>query len=178
MRGLIAELVPDEEQEGHPALGLLGRSPEGEGTPEIDWKALLREGPFRSWTLEPERVEAYVEELKEASESRLVLSPLQREERFQSICRRAARELFSDPELRAVYAGRLLEMAYFLAKRGKEAEGRLALEASGELGAGGDEPAAFFQELVLKSIALRWTPPEGPPPEGREEEGEGLIIRP
>ncbi len=178
VRGLISELVPEGEGGGHPAFELIGDLTEGEYSPDLTWEALLKETPFKSWYLEAGGIGAYVDELEEASESHLVLTPFQKRERLHSIYKRAAQELFSEPELRAAYAGRLLETAYFLAKRGKEAEGRLALEAFRELEAGGDAPSLFFRALVLKSIALKFRPGEDISSEGEKQEREGLIITP
>jgi len=87
---------------------------------------LLKADVFLGWSIEEERVQSYADAITEAGESKLVLTPVQREVRVQEIYQRAVAELFGEDE-RRVYKRRMEEMAYYLLKRGREDEAKGSL---------------------------------------------------
>jgi hypothetical protein len=130
---------------------------------------------FQAWFLEEKETEKYFALLKEASESRLVLTPYQKEARLMEIYRQAVEELF-DPARRARMRRRLEEMAYILWKTGKENESRLAVAAALAMESDGGifflHP--FLRELVKRSISARAEKEEA---EKKQRESE-LLIKP
>lgn len=113
--------------------------------------------PGDSWFLEKEELQKYYELYKEASVSRLVLSPQQKESRLQDIYALAAQEIFG-PDRRYLYRRRLEEMAYILLKQGKEYEARICLASALALEkeSGLLSPHTFLCALVQRSLERLW----------------------
>ncbi len=130
---------------------------------------------FRAWLLDEKETQKYFGLLKEASESRLVLTPYQKEARLMEVYRQAVEELF-DPARRALIRRRLEEMAYILWETGKENESRIAVAASLAMEADGGilflHP--FLREMVKRSINARAEREEA---EKKQKESE-LLIKP
>ncbi|HUL20628.1 MAG TPA: hypothetical protein VLZ10_04185 [Thermodesulfobacteriota bacterium] len=114
---------------------------------------LLKTDVFSSWRVEEDQVRPYVEEVREAEESKIVLHPSQKELRFQGIYQKALTELFSG-ERRLLYRRRLEEMAYVLFKSGKEEEAKISLSVAMDLEKPLNpiQPDPFLSQLVMKSI--------------------------
>ena len=122
----------------------------------LDRAGSLFENPsFQTWYLEEEEAKKYLTLLKEASESRLVLTPYQKEGRVMEIYRQAVEELFTG-ERRAIFRRRLEEMAYVLWKTGKENEAQMSFVAA--LGMETEGGILFIHpfllELVKRSLTL------------------------
>jgi len=117
--------------------------------------SLFQNPSFQSWYLEEEEAGKYLALLKEASESRLVLTPYQKEGRVMEIYRQAVEELFTG-ERRVLFRRRLEEMAYVLWKGGKENEAQMsfvaALGMESEGGILSIHP--FLLELVKRSLTV------------------------
>jgi hypothetical protein len=123
----------------------------------LDRSGSLFELPsFQTWLLEEEETQKYLTLVKEASESRIVLTPYQKEGRVMDIFRQAVEELFDKPR-RALFRRRLEEMAYVLWKTGKQNEAQMALAAAlGMESEGGFlSPHPFLLELVKRSLTAR-----------------------
>ena len=135
---------------------------------------LLKVDLFADWRIEDDLVRPYAEEVQEAETSKIVLTQIQKEARFQEIYQKALSELFSG-DRRKVYKRRLEEMAYILLKRGKEEEAKIciavALDLEKPLAA--FQPSAFLLQLVARSVSILLA-------EERERKGQepSLIIRP
>ena len=142
--------------------------------------SLLEVQPFVTWRLSEGLIQSFVEQIKELSESRLVLSQSAQMERTAQIYREAAVEIFT-PELRQHYR-RLLEEAALLlhlTDRPQEAKRALAVAIDLENEIGLLTEDTFILGLVQRSIAGE----VGPQGEGAEEQTEreritesGLII--
>lgn len=122
----------------------------------LDRSGSLFESPsFHSWYLEEEEAGKYLTLLKEASESRLVLTPYQKEGRVMEIYRQAVEELFPR-ERRVLFRRRLEEMAYVFWKSGKESEAQMcfvaALGMESEGGILSIHP--FLFEMVKRSLTV------------------------
>lgn len=140
LRPLIYRYLEEEEIKSRPEL--LDRS-----------ASLFQISPFTTWLLEEEDSRKYLVLLKEASASRLVLTPYQKEARLMEIYQQAAHDLFDEPR-RLLYRRRLQEMAYILWKKGKENEARVTLAAAAgmEKESGVLAPHPFLLELVKRSL--------------------------
>ena len=114
---------------------------------------LLKTDVFSSWRVEEDQVRPYVEEVRGAEESKIVLHPSQKELRFQGIYQKALTELFSG-ERRLLYRRRLEEMAYVLFKSGEEEEAKISLSVAMDLEKPLNpiQPDPFLSQLVMKSI--------------------------
>ncbi len=161
LQPLIYEYLKEEEAKSRPDL--------------LDRSASLFEIPcFQSWFLEEGESQKYLHLLREASASRLVLSPYQKESRLMEIYRQAVHELF-DGARRLLYRRRLEEMAYVLWKQGQENEARTSLVAA--LGLENESellsPNPFLLELVKRSLSSLMEKEKE-----KQSEESGLIIRP
>jgi hypothetical protein len=113
----------------------------------------------RSWLPSPEEVVPWIEKLKQAQESVLVLTEAQQRLRQEGVLDDATAALFPQ-ENRSRWSRRLLEMAYFLDLSGRAEEARAAQAAGEDLLSGersaisGENP--FLQELVRYALMLAW----------------------
>ena len=114
---------------------------------------LLRADLYSSWMIEESQIQPYADAVWEAEESKIVLTQIQKEARFQEIYQRAMAELFPE-EKRSLYKRRLEEMAYVLLKLGRQEEARTSLSAAIDLEKPPNliQPNPFLLQLVIKSI--------------------------
>jgi hypothetical protein len=114
---------------------------------------LLKEDLFASWRIGEDLIRRYVDEIREAEESKIVLHPTQKEARVQGIYQKALTELFSG-ERRFLYRRRMEEMAYVLFRLGKEEKARLCLAVALDLEKplNSIQPNPFLLQLIVKSI--------------------------
>ncbi len=141
----------------------------------LDRSASLFQHPFfQSWFLEQEESQKYLTLLQQASESRLVLTPYQKENRVMEIHQQAVHELFDEPR-RLLLRRRLEEMAYVFWKKGRENESRMSLAAASGLGkeSGILSPHPFLLELVKRSLASFIEAEKE-----KKDKEPGLIVRP
>ena len=160
LQPIIYQFLSMEEVNSRPEL--LDRSP-----------LLFEKPPFDSWFLEKEELQKYYDLYKEASSSRLVLSPQQKESRLQDIYALAAQQLFH-PDKRFLYRRRLEEMAYVLFKQGQEYEARICLASalSLEKESGLLSPHTFLCTLIQRSLERLWAIEK----EEKEEKKESNLI--
>ncbi len=132
--------------------------------------------PFLTWFINAQELQEYVSSIKEAQESRIVLTPDQKEARLNSIYRDALEELFPE-EKRLLWKRRLEEVAYILLKTGEEEEARQTLSAAVDLNNPFSpiDPNPFIWNLLLKSIYILI---EGDYEEKEKEEKTSLIGTP
>ncbi len=134
---------------------------------------LLEEPEFQTWVLLEDWVRPYLDRVQEAQESRLVLNPLQKEERISTIVREVVQELF-EGEVGQLFAGRMEDMALHLLLANKEDRAKSALAVAlslkeGELGGLG---VPFLHGLVQKSFAYYMTQ------DMRKPQDSSLIVKP
>jgi len=158
IRALI-QLSPAERSD---LLGVAGRLPE--------------ESELKGWVLEPEWVQPHLEAFDEASESPLVLSRLQKEERVERAVQQACAVIFTEA-IRGIYAGRMESMAYYFHLDRRDAASRQALAVSDALADPLSAPAdlSFCRELTRRSLALLQ---EAHRRKHQEEQGPSLIVKP
>ena len=115
---------------------------------------LLEVEPFLSWRLAEELVSPFAGQIKEISESRLVVSQSSQLERVEQINREAATELFT-AEIRERYRRLLEEAALLLYLESREQEAKrafaVALDLKKEIGLFTENN--FILELVKRSIS-------------------------
>jgi hypothetical protein len=135
---------------------------------------LLKVDLFAGWRIDEDLIRPYAEALQGAETSKIVLTQIQKEARFQEIYQKALSELFSG-DRREVYKRRLEEMAYVLLKRRKEEEARICVAVAVDLEKPLTpfQPNPFLSQLVTRSISTLLA-------EDRERKGQepSLIIRP
>ncbi len=137
---LIYSLIKEEEIEGNEFL--LERS-----------KSLFNIDLFSQWRLDEEEIKPYAEEIREADQSRIILTPSQKEARLQEIFSKALTHLFSEDK-RSIYQRRMEEMAYLLYRMGKEEEAKLSFSVAIDLKKNPNlfRPNPFLYQLVTRSI--------------------------
>jgi len=137
--------------------------------------SLFQTPSFQDWFLEEEEATKYLSLLKEASESRLVLTPYQKEARVLEIHRQAVDELFTQ-ERRARFRRRLEEMSYILWKTGKEDDAQMCLVAALRMESEGGilTPHPFLLELVKRSLHALLEQEA----QKQQAKGEELLIKP
>ena len=161
LRALIYRYLEEEEIKSRPEL--LDRS-----------ASLFQLSSFETWSLEEADSKKYAALLKEASASRLVLAPHQKEGRLVEIYQQAVHEVFDGPR-RLLYRRRLEEMAYILWKKGQENEARVSAAAAAgmEKESGILAPHPFLMELVKRSLSSQLEQEKE-----KKEEEPGFIIKP
>jgi len=113
----------------------------------------------RSWLPSPEDIVPWIDKLRQAQDSPIVLSEQQQRLRQEGVLDDATAALFPQ-ETRPLWGRRLLSLAYFLDLAGRGDEARAAQAAgedllSRERGAlSGENP--FLQELVRYALMLAW----------------------
>ena len=132
--------------------------------------------PFSTWFIPKEEVQDYASKIKDAEDSRIVLTADQKDGRINDIYMRALHDIFPEDK-RLVWKKRLEEMAFILLETGRDKEARLALCAAVDLETAFSlsEPNPFIWNLLLKSI---YALIESEQKEAEEDEKSSLIITP
>jgi len=132
--------------------------------------------PFFAWSIDPKELEQYIASIEEAHDSRIVLTPSQKDARLNSIYHSALESIFPD-EKKLIWKRRLEETAYILFKTGKDKEARQALSAAIDLRNPFSpiEPNPFIWNLLLKSF---YSEVKEDSDEMDEEKKSSLIIAP
>lgn len=142
------------------------------------WRELSRqvldEPEFRPWILDEDWVRPYLQQLQEAQESRLVLNPLQKEERLAGIVREAVRTIFAGEGVK-ILQRRMEDMALYLVETGRRDKAKLALAVALQFKHGdpGLLDISFLTGLAQKSFAF-YTSQE----ETENEKEPSLIVKP
>ncbi len=137
-------------------------------------RRLLEEPELRPWILDQEWLEPYLEQLREAQDSRLVLNPLQKEERLAGIVREAVKALFSG-ETGRLFQRRMEDTALYFIGTKRVTEAKLAFAVALQLKEGevGPLDVSFLTGLVQKSIAFYASQEKD-----KSEEEPSLIVKP
>jgi hypothetical protein len=138
----IYHLINPEEIRGQ--LGLVSLS-----TQLLDLKE------FQGWSLPPETVQKYRDEVQRAAESPIIVSPALQQERVVEMQKRTLREIF-DAEHISRYRRRLEEMAYLLWQTKRPDEARRALASALALQEEKTDAAEhpFLRALFTRSVEL------------------------
>ena len=162
-------------QRAHPVYDLVDAGAIASSALSETSEKLLEEPEFRTWFVEKDLLEPYLQRLEEAEQSRIVLNPMQKEERFRTIVREAVEGIFLGAETRAVFEGRLADAALHLHVSGQEEKAGEVLGVAlairrGDLGRLG---VPLLEALVMRSLGLH----EAQEKQEAEEEP-SLIVKP
>jgi hypothetical protein len=173
LRSIIGTAKPKEQL--HPVYQKLDAEQVRDGAWREQSRRLLDEPELRYWILTDDWVQGFVAQLQEAQTSRLVLNPLQKEERFNAIVREAVKALCSG-ENGQVFKRRMEDMALYFAETSRPDFARLSLAVALQVGEGDPGPldVSFLTGLMQKSFAFYMSQDKTK----IEEEQSSLIIKP
>jgi hypothetical protein len=161
--------------QAHPIYQRLNSAEAREGAWRDISRRLLDEPELRYWVLTDDWVQAFLPQLEEAQMSRLVLNPVQKEERFASIVRDAVKQICSDDNGPS-FARRMEDMALYFYETKRPDAAKLALAVALQVSEGDPGPldVSFLTGLVQKSFALFISQEKAK----KEEERSSLLIKP
>jgi hypothetical protein len=173
IRSIIATGKPKEET--HPIYRKLDSEQAHDGAWRELSRRLLDEPELRYWILTDEWFQAFLPQLQEAQTSRLVLNPLQKEERFNAIARDAVKQLCAGENGKA-FKRRMEDMALYFFETNRLDAAKLSLAVALQVGEGDPGPLdiSFLTGLVQKSFAFFMSQEKAK----EEEEQSSLIIKP
>lgn len=162
-------------QRAHPIFDLVDEDSIDAAALSETSEKLLEEPELRTWFVEKDLLEPYLERLEETEQSRIVLNPMQKEERFRSIVREAVQGIFLGEETAPVFEGRLKDAALHLHVSGQEEKARTVLAVAlairrGDLGSLG---VPLLEALVMRSLGLHKAQEKQ-----EAEEEPSLIVKP
>jgi hypothetical protein len=173
VRSILGSAKPKES--AHPIYARLNPEQARDGAWREQSRRLLDEPELRYWIVTDDWLQEFLPQLHEAQTSRLVLNPLQKEERFNAIVREAVKAL-SSGENGQLFKRRMEDMAlYFYETSRKELAG-LSLAVALQVGEGDPGPldVSFLTGLIQKSFAFFLSQEKAK----KEEAQESLIIKP
>ena len=173
IRSVIATGKPKEQV--HPIYAKLDSEQVREGAWREQSRRLLDEPELRYWIVTDEWVQAILPQLQEAQTSRLVLNPLQKEERFNAIVRDAVKTLCSGENGRA-FKRRMEDMALYFFETNRANAAKISLAVALQVSEGDPGPldVSFLTGLMQKSFAFFMSQEKAK----KEEAESALIIKP
>jgi hypothetical protein len=144
---------------------------------------LLDHEGLRGWYINPDLVRPTMERVREATASKILLTPLQKQERLASLVREATDEIFGESlagSARARYVRRLSETAYLLAAHGELGAAAQARAAAAHLGDAGSRASLnpFAYALVEKTVSILLRAQEEREQEARKADESSLLVKP
>jgi len=139
-------------------------------------RTLFEEPEMMAWILPTPLRESRIEELREVTNSPLVLSAQHKRERLEELAAKWTREAFVG-EWGSAYVRRLEEMSYYFLQTGRRAQAEAALAAALALarsGAGGAENP-FCEQMVKRTIDVMLFEDQE---KERERAASSVLIRP
>jgi len=172
LRSIINTAKPREQL--HPIYRRLNQDEVRDGAWREQSRRLLDEPELRYWVLTDEWLQAFLPQIEEAQASRLVLNPVQKEERLAAIVRDAVKVLCAG-ENGKLFQRRMEDMALYFVDTGRAEVAKLALAVALQAGDGDPGPldVSFLTGLVQKSFAYFLSEQES-----KTEEEPSLIVRP
>lgn len=139
----------------HPAYSRLNPEEAREGAWRELSRRLLDEPELRFWILDSDWIQPFIGQLQEAQSSRLVLNPVQKEERLAGIVRDAVKALCAG-EMGRIMQRRMEDMALYFIETGRPDLAKLALAVALQVKQEDPGPLdiSFLTGLVQKSIAF------------------------
>ena len=173
IRSILVTGKPKES--AHPIYGRMDATDARDGSWREQSRRLLDEPELRYWVLTDDWVQALLPQLQEVQTSRLVLNPLQKEERFNAILRDAVKTLCSGEYGRA-FKRRMEDMALYFLETQRADQAKLSLAVALQVGEGDPGPLdiSFLTGLMQKSFAFFISQEKAK----KEEEQSSLIIKP
>jgi hypothetical protein len=140
---LIASPPPTELV--HPVYAELAA--EAAAEPSVE---LLKEPEFLEWRLPDDLLKRYVDEINEAGESVIVLSPVHKQERVNAVIDRATAELLSAAHGKRIQR-RLEDIAYYMVRAGRREQAGWAAAAAARLREGIDATKILFFQAFIRT---------------------------
>jgi hypothetical protein len=140
---LIASPPPTELV--HPVYAELAA--EAAAEPSVE---LLKEPEFLEWRLPDDLLKRYVDEINEAGESVIVLSPVHKQERVNAVIDRATAELLSGAHGKRIQR-RLEDIAYYMVRAGRRPQAGWAAAAAARLRDEIDVTKALFFQAFIRT---------------------------
>ena len=140
---LIASPPPTELV--HPVYAELAA--EAAAEPSVE---LLKEPEFLEWRLPDDLLKRYVDEINEAGESVIVLSPVHKQERVNAVIDRATAELLSGAHGKRIQR-RLEDIAYYMVRAGRREQAGWAAAAAARLRDGIDVTKVLFFQAFIRT---------------------------
>jgi hypothetical protein len=172
LRSIVNTAKPKSQE--HPVYQRLNSAEVREGAWRELSRRLLDEPEFRFWILDADWAEPFLSQLQEAQTSRLVLNPMQKEERMAGIVRDAVKTLCTG-ETGKIMQRRLEDMAFYFLDSGRTDIAKLALAVAQQIKEGDPGPLdiSFLTGLVQKSFAVHLSQQKS-----KAEEEPSFIVRP
>ena len=140
---LIASPPPTELV--HPVYAELAA--EAAAEPSVE---LLKEPEFLEWRLPDDLLKRYVDEINEAGESVIVLSPAHKQERVNAVIDRATAELLSGANGKRIQR-HLEDIAYYMVRAGRREQAGWAAAAAARLRDGIDVTKVLFFQAFIRT---------------------------
>ena len=158
----------------HPVYKKLDAHVVGEGAWRELSRRLLDEPELRFWILDEDFAQSFLLQLQEAQTSRLVLNPMQKEERLASIVREAVAALCIG-EMGKRMQRRMEDMALYFLETGRAQLAKLALAVAIQIKEGNPGPleVSFLTGLVQKTFAFYLAQQKS-----KAEEEPSFIVKP
>lgn len=172
LRALVGAGKPKQVE--HPIYLRLNRADVTEGAWRESSRRLLDEAELRLWILDADWVRPFLSQLEEAQTSRLVLNPMQKEERMAGIVRDAVKAL-CEGEAKTVMQRRMEDMALYFKETNRDEAARLALAVALQIEEGdlGPLDISFLTGLMQKSFAFYLSQQQA-----KKDEEVSLIVKP
>jgi hypothetical protein len=172
LRSIVNTAKPKAQD--HPVYRRVNSTEVREGAWRELSRRLLDEPEFRFWILDADWVEPFLGQLQEAHTSRLVLNPMQKEERMAGIVRDAVKTLCTG-ETGKIMQRRMEDMAFYFVEAGRTDMAKLALAVAQQIKEGDPGPLdiSFLTGLVQKSFAVYLSQRQS-----KAEEEPSFIVKP
>ncbi|MBI2531213.1 MAG: hypothetical protein HYW03_03220 [Deltaproteobacteria bacterium] len=172
LRSIINTGKPKEQP--HPIYRRLNRDEVRDGAWREQSRRLLDEPELRYWILTDDWLQAFLPQIEEAQASRLVLNPVQKEERLAAIVRDAVKALCAGENAK-LFQRRMEDMALYLVETNRADLAKLSLAVALQAGEGDPGPldVSFLTGLVQKSFAFFLSEQKA-----KREEETSLIVKP
>jgi hypothetical protein len=172
LRSIVNTAKPKAQD--HPVYQRLNSGDVREGAWRELSRRLLDEPEFRFWILDADWTEPFLGQLEEAQTSRLVLNPMQKEERVAGIVREAVKTLCAG-ETGKIMQRRLEDMAFYFVEAGRMDVAKLTLAVAQQIKEGDPGPLdiSFLTGLVQKSFAFHRSQQKN-----KAEEEPSFIVKP
>ncbi len=153
LRALINTNKPAPQ--GHPIYRKFAVDTAREGAWRELSRRLLDEPELQYWILDADWIQPFLSQLQEAQTSRLVLNPVQKEERLAGIVRDAVKMICAGESGR-ILQRRLEDTALYFSETGRADRAKLALAVALQIGEGDPGPldVSFLTGLVQKSFTF------------------------
>jgi hypothetical protein len=172
LRSIVSTGKPKPQE--HPVYRRLRSEDARQGAWRELSRRLLDEPEFRFWILDADWLEPFLGQLQEAQTSRLVLNPMQKEERLAGIIRDMVQTLCTG-EAGKIMQRRMEDMALYLLETARVELAKLALAVAAQIQDGDPGPLdiSFLTGLVQKSFAFSLSQQKS-----KAEEEPSFIVKP